>query len=257
MGGRGCSIISKHISNKDDLPSDVIFLDDPESEYHNEMFKKLKSNDISTRKSTDIIDDVVLKRQQEQIYNVSSKYNKLLKHSTQAHEIQFGAEDLKGTTLGYCSSSFENGQIAQRVVLDTKQLANYDKVTKTVTEAVNKGWFAPINTMFKSRDYLVTHEFGHAVENALIAKLHKDNNIQVTNFVDLVRRMQANIKNEVVKIWKESFTTGEKDDKICLSRYSEATDGEWFAETFANLELSDEPAPIAKALKEYLRRHSL
>lgn len=255
MGGRGSSLVAKHIANNDNKIDIVITLGDPESEIHNEMFKKLKEINISTRKSTDVIDDIIFKRQQQQVYTIANKYNKILSPTTRAHDIEFGAEDMKGATLGYCSSSIENGQVKQRIALDTKQFANYDKVVDTVKKGIKKGWFAPINTMFKSRDYIVTHEFGHAVENGLITKIREKKGVETNDYVGFVRETQAEIKNEVIKIWKKQFTTGKEDDNIYLSEYSHQTDGEWFAETFTNLELSDNPAPIALALKEYLRRN--
>lgn len=256
MGGRGSSLIAKHISNNDNKIDIVVTLDDPESDIHNDMFKLLKNNNISTRKSTDIIDDVVFKRQQQQVFNISNKYKNILSSTTQAHDIEFGAEDMKGNTLGYCSSGLKNGKVKQRVALDTKQFSNYDKIVKTVNNGVEKGWFVPINIMFKSRDYVVTHEFGHAVENGLITKFKGEKEVAPVDWVGFVRQTQAEIKKDVIKIWRESFATGQKDDIIYLSKYSKQTDGEWFAETFTNLELADKPAPIALALKEYLRRNN-
>lgn len=65
--------------------------------------------------------------------------------------------------------------------------------------------------------------------------------------------LATKIKNEVITICKNKY----KDDNIYLSDYSKDEDNgkdyEWFAETFTNLELSSNPAPIAKALGDYLK----
>ena len=58
MGGRGSTLAFKHTQEDDNIlnlgnPNINVDWNDPESEYHSEMFKELKKNNISTRKSTD------------------------------------------------------------------------------------------------------------------------------------------------------------------------------------------------------------
>lgn len=110
--------------------------------------------------------------------------------------------------------------------------------------------------MFKSRDYIVTHELGHAVENGLVSKIAKEKNINLyTNFIEGKKKIEADIKNEVLKIYQKDFDNSINLDKIFLSKYSRTNDAEWFAETFTNLQLADNPSPIAQALDKFLRRY--
>lgn len=248
MGGRGSKLIEKHIKGNDNRQSDIILLNDPETEYKNDMFKKLKQLEISTRKSTDDIDDIVLKRQQEQFYNIAVKYKRILQNTTQKHEMQLQADKLTGGTLAYCA--FNLSEKSQSIVLDKNQLKDYDKIVDTVKRAVKAGHFVPINTTFKCRDYIITHENGHAIENGIIVKLSKTKELNSEN----IKKFQSKIKSEVFDIYLKKYKTGAEDDKIYLSKYSSVNDAEWFAETFTNLELSDKPAPIAQALGEYIRR---
>lgn len=260
MGGRGSAYL--HTRQEDDKPvksiTDIGFFDDPESEYHNEMFDKLKENKISTRQSTDDIDDKILARQQEQIYNISTKYKNILSETNSSYDIQFGSEIIKDEKiLGFCQPTILNGSIVQRIVLDKKQFVNYDKVTGAVFKGIKDGQFVPINVKFKLRDYLITHEFGHGVENSIYEFERKKRFKKLTseNYSEFRDEIASEIKNDVIKIWKNKYTTGIEDDKIELSKYSKTNDREWFAETFTNLELAERPAPIALALKEYLERY--
>lgn len=259
MGGRGSSLINKHISGNDDKQDGSIKfnIDDPESEIHNDMFKKLKEVNISTRESTDSIDDIILGRQQQQILNIASKYKNVLQNTTRNQDIQFGVGNIQDETLGYCQIGVKEGKIVQRVVLNSKQLKNYDKILNTVIGAVNRGLFAPINLMFKSRDYVVTHELGHAVENSMIQKMVEDNNYKLTEFNvgSIKKQLQQKIQNDIIKLWEEKYK--KESDKLYLSKYSTKTPGEWFAETFANSELADNPASIAQALQEYIGRFNV
>ena len=255
MGGRGSSLAYKHMNAEDDGPIRITNWNDPESLLQNEMFKKLKENKVSTRESTDSIDDKTFERQQQQVLDVVKKYNKALANTTRKEDIQLGGEVLTGNTLGYCSTVVENGELRQRIVLDKRQFKNYDKIAKTVTRGVQNKHFVPINTMFKSRDYIVTHELGHAVENGIMVKLAEENHIKKEAFFEHKNDLAAKIKNEVIKIYQKEFAKDNNFDKIFLSKYSRKNDREWFAETFTNLQLADKPEPIAQALQKYLRRY--
>ncbi len=255
MGGRGSTLAHKHIYGKDNNPNRKVNWNDPESEYHNKMFNLLKEEKVSTRKSTDDIDDKIFERQQRQVLSLASEYKKALKTTTQNEDIQLGSEQISGGTLGYCACHQENGEFKQRVVLDKKLYTDYDHIRTVVEDAVSKKHFAPINTRFKSRDYIVTHELGHAVENSIVVKLAKDRGMNIyTDFRGTSNKLEGEIKNEIIKIYQKDFAKDNALDKIFLSRYSRKDDGEWFAETFANLHLSDNPEPIALALQKYLRR---
>jgi len=256
MGGRGSAYIKHTKSDDNKFKPSIELIDDPETEYHNEMFDELKKLKISTRKSTDVIDDKILERQQKQVINIVSKYNSIFEATTKDRELYFQAENISDGALAYCGSSInEKGSIVQRVVIDTKQYKTYDKIVEVVEDGINKKWFVPINTRFKSRDYVITHEFGHAVENSIFEKIKVERKLDNINLKGFTNTFATKIKNEVIEIWKNKYTTGNIDDKIELSKYSEKNDREWFAETFTNLELADKPKPIALALGEYIRRY--
>ena len=256
MGGRGSSLAFKHMQSNDNGPQIVTNWEDPETLLQNEMFKKLKNQNISTRQSTDDIDDKIFERQQKQVLEIAQKYKKVLQNTTRNEDIQLGGEKISGTTLGYCSLRYENGELRQRIVLDKQLYSNYDKIKRTVDSAIRNRQFVPINQMFKSRDYIVTHEMGHAVENGIVAKIVKERNINMqVGLLRSINNLQAEIKNEVLKIYQKDFAKDIQFDKIFLSRYSRTNDAEWFAETFTNLQLSDKPEPIALALQKYLRRY--
>ena len=71
------------------------------------------------------------------------------------------------------------------------------------------------------------------------------------------------IKISITMKYKNKYTNNQNDDMIYLSEYSKSeelggtgNDLEWFAETFTNLQLSNNPAPIALELEEYIRRNN-
>lgn len=267
MGGRGSAyIVKQHTSSNDSFPdidtgykvSD--FDTDIETEYHNEMFDELKKYKISVRKSTDDIDDKILERQEKTVLSIAKKYNKLLSLTSDVQDIQLGAEKFPSSgVLAYCAPNIKNGTTIQRVVLNKKYLKNYDKYLEVVDYGIKTKQFVPVNQTFNSRDYILTHEFGHAIENAVFEKVKKDNNLYFYTISDYSRLSDifaTRIKNEVIKICQDKYKNGKmlKKEDINLSSYASNDDFEWFAETFTNLELAEKPAPIALALGDYLGR---
>lgn len=261
MGGRGAEYkaIQKHKTSNDDSPKRTKndFIDDLETEYKNEMFYKLKDLGISVRQSTDDVDDKIFERQEAAVYNIAKKYENILSKTTRTQDIQLGGYNPgKDGCLGYCEPAIKDGKIIQRVVANKAYLQDYDEHIKVVEYAIKNKHFADANIRFNSRDYVLTHEMGHAVQNSIFESIREKHNMQINIDDYIICRdiWGKRIKNEVKKIWENKYTTGEKDDKLNLSKYSKKTEREWFAETFTNLQLADKPAPIALALDEYLRR---
>ena len=255
----------KHIKEKDMIRPDggkptgadiAVNWDDPETVYGTEITTTLKEEDgISTRASTDFEDESRLARQQRQIHRLASEYGGIYGAVTKENEIQFGTEDIrsvngrrKSEVLGYCASTFDgDGKLAMKVVLNRQQL---DKTAERQTVAIQSGirerQFVPVD-LDKSREYVVTHEMGHALEGSLIAKMAEERKIDVgPNW----NRLQKEVYNDVYRIASKRMDLGKED--VFLSSYARTNYAEWFAETFTNLKLSSDPKPIAKALGEYL-----
>ncbi len=266
MGGRGATLAGQHTKSKDNikikiggrLKKDQIAVNwnDPVTFYENDMYDKLKEKGFSTRASTDIVDETTIARQQRQIDRLATEYNSVYRNVTKDNEIMFGTEhvkSVKGKPLpniwGYCAVAVkEDGKPIQKVVLNLKQLertANEQVVS--VRSGIKEKHFVSID-LDKSREYVITHEMGHALENSLVAQITATNK---QDFMDNYDKTLAKIKHDVVDLANKKYNGCD----IYLSKYSSQNDAEWFAETFTNLKLSKNPAPIAKALGEYIERY--
>ena len=108
---------------------------------------------------------------------------------------------------------------------------------------ISKNWWQDVN-IDKYNVYPVTHEFGHLLEYKMIENIEYANGFKG----DLMRGdyMQGDLK-----IQREILKKVPDLDKY-LSDYGKSTPRfEWFAETFAQMELGNE-TPVTKALKEYI-----
>lgn len=266
MGGRGATMAGKHIAGKDMIfpgdkygtgePVDVDW-DDPESNYDTELTEKLKERGFSTRASTDFADESRLARQQKQIARLSEQYENIYSASTSKEDIHFGTEDVRSVSgkpmrniAGYCAFGYtEDGKIRQKIVLNNHQFERTaERQQMSIASGIREGQFVPID-LDKSREYVVTHEMGHALEISLIIRMCQEKGVPVE---ENMHRMARQIYKEVYRIAEKDGKLKERD--VFLSSYAKQNDAEWFAETFTNLQLSDNPEPIAKALGEYLGR---
>ena len=261
MGGRG-SAYQKLVDKSEKLkqfqgelydgqrvnPDD--FINDVETEIQNDMFHLLKEVGISTRKSTDNVNRQSLSDNQKQAYFIATEFDYILNETK--IDIQLGSENIKNKdTSGYTAPWYKNG-LQLRIVLDNKRLNDPNNAKKEISKAVRETWHVPINIRENSDKYTITHEMGHAIEECLFAKLRK-NNSHNPEYNDS-RKLAIKIRNEVENILKNNYAKYGENATMNISEYSRKNSKEWFAETFSNLVLADEPMPVSLALNEYLER---
>lgn len=226
------------------------FITDEESLIHNDMFIKLKSLGISTRESTDKINSVGLVQQQEQVEVLAKEYQRFFKEAKQ--DIQFASENIKDPQTGGYTAPLRAGGLRVRVVLDSKRVNNPTWHDELIRRSVNDSWHAPIDLKDNAKKYTITHEMGHVVEECIFEKLLKENPNN-SKYYD-ARWVATKVRNDVYEICKNKYTKKGESVNMNISDYSERNSMEWFAETFANLHLSENPMPVALALSEYLER---
>ena len=151
----------------------------------------------------------------------------------------------------------------------------YDKTKEWFLEsskkAVESFWSMPCsadNALF----YNVTHEYGHLLENMIIAEEMKAQGWTTeapTAFLDMKKKTakarlrwydniskwtKKKIVDEIVAIAKKNSEEFELLKN--LSRYGRTNDAEFFAEVFANSQLG-EPNELGKAMNEWLKQKGL
>lgn len=224
------------------------FFEDEESEINDENFKKLKSLNVSMRKSTDNLNRDNLKIKQEQAIILCKEYRDYFKETPQ--DIQFAGENIRYNEVGGYTSSYYNQGPVIRMVLDSKRVNNPQWEKEIIERSCKEHHHASINTRDNADKYIVTHEMGHVIEHLLFERLRK-NNANNRNYYD-DKWLTIKVRGEVEEICKNKYTKKGEPVNMNISLYSRQNSQEWFAETFTNLHLSDEPLPVALALSEYL-----
>lgn len=259
MGGRGATLITQSKREdegtliQDERLKKMLQSDDPETEYHNGMFRVLKRLGWSTRQSTDKNQDVKLMDQQDVVRDITKEYSKFFKNTVDDNEIRLRSLPLqKVGVLGVCwapPDKLHRDKLQMHIAIDKKYIdSSFAEKYQKISGRDN--FNVPIHYL-NSDKYVTTHEMGHALENSILYKKH---NNYYTAF-NMNKKLDANvIKDDVVKLAERELHRKLTDQEIHLSEYSRKNSREWFAETFTNLELANEPEPIAKALKLYLER---
>lgn len=160
---------------------------------------------------------------------------------------------------------------SQSLILDKLSYKNKDSFIEMIGKRVNDKFFMPCN----SDDfviYSITHEYGHMIQNSVlkkymnslgftgentakfINKTAKTNTARFKWFTDARKHIQKQCYDEIIAIAKEKNPLFVLEDNI--SGYGKTNKAEFFAEVFANSQLS-KPNELGNAMNEWLERKGL
>lgn len=177
------------------------------------------------------------------------------------------ADVLKSTTNGLCKGF--------TITLNHKNVGDEDKYVKETRRLIDKGWYTD-----SSDDYLktrtLTHEFGHAVHNALISDILSNRVDELLSFVnknlnkskfryfninplpvvqDFYDYKLKEFQTEIIKIaqTKVKRTSQKTIMNQFMSEYGRSKPAEFFAESFANLHCG-RPNVLGEAMGDFLTK---
>lgn len=196
-------------------------------------------------------------------------------------EQKFGAVHKSTGTISSTHSrsavAYVSSRMAQPTIQNLSLCPNYykDRVKFLETErrCVESGWSMPCALTDEELSiYTVTHEYGHMVQNVLVEKKMLEAGWTAADpkrFVDITKSTSKaaykwyNIQRkavqdecfaEIVQIAKDNNADFRLADN--LSKYGYSNKAEFFAEVFANSQLS-EPNELGKAMNIWLERKGL
>lgn len=182
------------------------------------------------------------------------------------------ARDIGRDVVAYVKTSPTN-PLQQSLSLSPLNFSDRRKHIDLKREMINKGWSMPVEMTDEILEvYNVTHEYGHMLQNTLVAERMKskgwDPNKQYA-FLDLTKKsekamnkwytkIRSGVENEhlkeIVEIAKESDPNFSLFDHI--SGYGKTKEEEFFAEVFANSQLGN-PNKLGDAMNTWLVRKGL
>ena len=147
-----------------------------------------------------------------------------------------GTAQLSGSTYAQCSVGIGHGG----VTLNQKWFSNLEKLIKSYNKDLAAG-FHPANTDWKS---IVSHEFGHAVDDLL------SRTYQAAGMLSRYKPkwVSADLRPKVMKACGLKVSDARKE----VSGYATKDHFEWFAECFGEGMNSPTPRPVATELMKRL-----
>ena len=128
------------------------------------------------------------------------------------------------------------------------QYKNIEEMEKLISDNIKSKHHMPASRN-NYKYYDATHEFGHAVENMIIRKMLKEEQISWATNGDYNAKVKQ-IMAEVIAIARENNPEFKLKDNI--SKYGTKNGEEFFAEVFAN-GLCGKPNELGKSIVQYLK----
>ena len=159
------------------------------------------------------------------------------------HLNSVGTAQLSGMTYAQCQMGLGHGG----VTLNQKWFGNLEKLIKSYEKDIAAGWH-PLGTNWKA---IVTHEFGHAVDDLLSTTYLAAG---TKNSWGVPKWLSADLRPKVMKACGLKVS----DARKAVSEYATKNAHEWFAEAFCEGMASANPRPVAtelmKRLTEIIRK---
>lgn len=225
-------------------------------------FKKILKNKIgfkNVNKSINNVDDKLKVPITKQLLELENKFNCV-------HNANINLLSEFDDSIAYIAS-YPYDKLNNDFVLSTNYFNDNIKLINTTKNSSLKNLFMPFNTNdeYECMIYAVTHEYGHIFHNSLIQKEFIKNGWDIKNplkfenstdddiykwYNDIKGKVLINVRNKILDIAKKNNPFFDLDDNISI--YGKTNDAEFFAETFANSQLS-KPNELGKAMNQWLK----
>lgn len=171
------------------------------------------------------------------------------------HESTIQIVDFDNVATFACVPKINTGEKIT-IQLSRKHYQSYERHIAEVRNNVNSGWFMPCEKN-NYTTYVLTHEFGHILQNILIEKeitRRRKNQREGDHQALLFGTIANEQKEELINIMK-SLDGNITDDNLHehTSGYSDWSSAEFFAEAFANAE-NGATKVMGDAMRSFLKR---
>ena len=244
MGGRGALINFKSNFGKPSIDMDDTFNEDNKTKKNNPTIQKLNKMNVVVMSSTDNIKSEILDPNLEKIHQVLSSNDVFFKY-LEKEPLYIRTEKIRSQGV---QAVFRNGgmRLQRPEIIFNINLTQKTKldIEKTAQRAINaKHWTNSDKDELVNR--VMVHELGHYVQSVLIEEKYKGLRSDIKyNKIHEAELMYNDINEICLKKFKKPAET---------SVYGTTSEGEFFAETFAEFFTTKKPSYTACALGMYLK----
>ena len=234
-----------------------------------EQAKEMLTNVIGFEKvgyTFNMVDDELIISNTNQLLKLEKKFEVVRQSNAKIQSVS------NGEAIAYVRSKIIN-PTEQELSLSPRYFFDKNELEKAQEDAVKSGWCMPSDTSSSELQvYAVTHEFGHMLQHILIKQKYEQKGWTIAtakDFIDISKKTQnAKLKwyiecsnevkeecfNEICDIARNNNNKFDLDEN--LSKYGLYNKSEFFAEVFANSQLS-KPNELGKAMNIWLEKKGL
>lgn len=275
MGGRGSHFKPQNNSIEDKFqkrkqPKYYLDLgninDDKVLTQQNELTKELKESNILVYETTQNLDKDLAQSSLQQIKKLATDYNGIVSSYLDTENLKVRSYKINRVSIKTRKSRPDYevracfAPLTSQICLNERTIKTNEKLIEEYNRQQKTNYSVTVDKG-QEKNHVITHEFGHFVENCIIENRLKQDFKQYSTYkTDNKQRFEiewqeANkIVGEVIDIATQKYRAKDKD--MILSRYSREDPFEWFAETFTEASLHTTNKPLVKAMRDFLNKEN-
>lgn len=239
---------------------------DFETGNHNKLTNSLKNSNIIVCKSIENLKKEIADENLGYIKELAETYDDTISDNLNDEKIKIRSYKMnyvnKKTLAVHSNTSvlalFAPGQ--KQICLNERVFKTKEKLIETMKSSQKSGHSVKTDKG-KEMQAVITHEFGHFIENCIIEKRIQNDvrewaqykSAPIQEAESTRKNIAKDIKDEIKEIAKQKYKA--KKNQLTTSKYGEFNDDpfEWFAEVFTESRLHTTKKPLIKAMKSFLK----
>ena len=275
MGGRGSSFKPQNNSIEDNFKKrkkpkfyyDLGKIDEDKIITRpNKLTKELKESNIIVYETTKNLDEALAQNTLQQIKTLAKDYNGIVSSYLNTEDLKIRSYKVNRVSIKTNKSRPDYelracfAPLTSQICLNERTMKTNDRLIEEHIKSQKTGYSVTVDKG-QEKNHIITHEFGHFIENCIIEnRLKQDVKRYNTYKTDNKQRLdiewnEANkIVGDVIDIATQKYKAKKKD--LVLSDYSTNNPFEWFAETFTEASLHTTNKPLVQAMREFLSKEN-
>lgn len=232
----------------------------------NKLTKELKESNIIVYETTNNLDKDLAQNTLQQIKTLANDYNGIVSSYLDTEDLKIRSYKVNRVSIKTQVSKPDYelracfAPLTSQICLNERTMKTNDRLIEEHIKSQKTGYSVTVDKG-QEKNHIITHEFGHFIENCIIEnRLKQDVKRYNTYKADNKQRLdiewnEANkIVGDVIDIATQKYKAKKKD--LVLSDYSTNNPFEWFAETFTEASLHTTNKPLVQAMREFLSKEN-
>ena len=240
--------------------------DDKVLTQQNELTKELKESNILVYETTQNLDKDLAQSSLQQIKKLATDYNGIVSSYLDTENLKVRSYKINRVSIKTHKSKPDYevracfAPLTSQICLNERTIKTNEKLIEEYNRQQKINYSVAVDKG-QEKNHVITHEFGHFVENCIIENRLKQDFRQYSTYkTDNKQRFEiewqeANkIVGDVIDIAIQKYKAEKKD--LVLSDYGSKDPFEWFAETFTEASLHTTNKPLVKAMRDFLNKEN-